>query len=285
MEVARAVEVLPAVPDLAPPDLGAPHPRGPRPVPDLTPPHLATPDLAPSDLATPDLAPFDLAPSDLAVPDLELTDVAFAVVDVETTGGSPDTDALTEIAAAVVVGGRCIEVFDQLVHPGGPIPPFITALTGISAVTVAGAPAAADVLPDLCRLLEGRVLVGHNLPFDLGFLDGALQAAGMAQLAQPRVDTLVLARLLLGPRVANCRLSTLADTLALLHRPSHRAMADVLATADLLQHLLLRLQAIGVRRLPDLLAFAAQATACRAPAACGARAADGALSVAAPSAP
>lgn len=191
-----------------------------------------------------------------AVPDLPLTEVPFAVVDVETTGGSPDTAALTEVAVAVVVGGRCVEVFNRLVHPGVPIPPFITALTGISAATVAGAPVPRTVLPELRRVLAGRVLVGHNLPFDVGFLDSALRSAGLPTLDHVQVDTLVLARRLVGARMANCRLATLADALALAHRPSHRALTDVLATADLLHHLLLRLRAHGILRLPQLVAFA-----------------------------
>lgn len=191
-----------------------------------------------------------------AVPDLSLDEVPFAVVDVETTGGSPEDGALTEVAVAVVVGGRCVEVFNRLVHPGVPIPPFITALTGISAATVAGAPLASAVLPELRSVLAGRVLVGHNLPFDVGFLDCALRAAGMPLIDHVQVDTLVLARRLVGARMANCRLATLADALALPHRPSHRALTDVWATADLLHHLLLRLRAHGVLRLPQLLAFA-----------------------------
>lgn len=207
-------------------------------------------------------APVEVAPAGAvflggpAVPDLALTDVPFAVVDVETTGGSPRTATLTEVAVGVFQGGRCTEVYTRLVHPGGPIPPFITALTGISAATVAGAPTPAAVLPDLCRVLDGRVLVGHNLPFDVGFLDAALRAAGLPALDQPKVDTLVLARRLLGARMANCRLATLADALALAHRPCHRALADVWATADLLHHLLLRLRCFGILRLPQLVEVA-----------------------------
>jgi len=190
----------------------------------------------------------------LEVPDLPLDEVPFAVVDVETTGGSPLSSALTEIAVGLVVGGRCVSVTSWLVDPGVPIPPFITDLTGISDATVADAPPVAEVLPALLGILDGRVLVGHNLPFDVGFLDVALAEAGLPTLAQPMVDTLTLARHLLRGSVPNCRLGTLAEVLELPHQPSHRAAADVLATADLLQHLLARLAPTGVRRLSQLLA-------------------------------
>jgi DNA polymerase-3 subunit epsilon len=188
------------------------------------------------------------------VPDVALDDVRFAVVDVETTGGSPASAALTEIAVGTFGGGQAVQVTSWLVHPGMPIPPFITELTGISDAMVAGAPPVGDVLPALLDSIEGHVLVGHNLPFDVGFLDVALQAAGLPTLAQPMVDTLVLARRLLGGQVPNCRLGTLAAALALPHQPSHRATADVLATADLLEHLLGLLAQAGVRRLPELFA-------------------------------
>ncbi len=188
------------------------------------------------------------------VPDVPLVEVPFAVVDVETTGGSAAHNFLTEVAVAVFVGGRRVAVFDQLVDPGVPIPPFISSLTGISDATVAGAPPIADVLPELCRHLAGCVLVGHNLPFDVSFLDAALVANDLAPLDQLRVDTLVLARRLLHGAVPNFKLGTLAATLALPNQPSHRALADVLATADLLHWQLGRLAPAGVLRLPQLLA-------------------------------
>ncbi len=190
------------------------------------------------------------------MPDVALADVRFAVVDVETTGGSPSCAFLTEIGMAVYVGGRKVDDFDQLVDPGVPIPPFITELTGIGDETVAGAPAVSEVLPELCRHLAGCVLVGHNLPFDVSFLDAALLAHDHPPLDHHRVDTLVLARQLLHDRVPNFKLGTLAAALSLPNQPSHRALADVFATADLLHWQLDRLAEDGVRRLPQLLAMA-----------------------------
>lgn len=188
------------------------------------------------------------------IPDLPLAEVPFAVVDVETTGGSPSCAVLTEVAVATFVEWQCVEVFDQLVDPGMPIPAFITELTGISDATVVGAPPIGDIVPAIRRQLSGCVVVGHNLPFDVSFLNAAFVASGHPVIDQVQVDTLVLARLLVDQPVANFRLGTLADTLALPHRPSHRALSDVLATADLLHHLVTRMAARGVERLPDLVA-------------------------------
>ncbi|HZU79685.1 MAG TPA: exonuclease domain-containing protein [Acidimicrobiales bacterium] len=183
-----------------------------------------------------------------------LFDVRFVVLDVETTGGAPDCAALTEIGAAAFRGGECLGIFDTLVHPGCPVPPFITELTGITDAMVADAPSVETVLPDLVRFLDGAVLVGHNVGFDIGFLDAALGAQGRPVLEGPVVDTLALARRLVRDSVPDCALHTLAGALHLEHRPAHRALADALATADLLHRLIEAATGYDVFTLGDLLA-------------------------------
>ena len=188
--------------------------------------------------------------------DIGLFDVCFAVVDVETTGGSPDNAALTEIAAAKYRGGECIGTFQTLVDPGRTVPPLITLLTGITDDMVRGAPPVPSVLQSFLEFVRGSVVVGHNVSFDLAFLDAALTGSGREPLCNTSVDTLALSRRLLRPDVPNCRLRTLARTLELEHRPSHRALDDVLATADLLHRLIERATGYGVFLLSDLLALA-----------------------------
>lgn len=70
---------------------------------------------------------------------LPLSEVTFCVVDLETTGGSPADARITELAAVKVRGGERFGAFDTLVNPGSPIPRFITHLTGIDDLAVAGA--------------------------------------------------------------------------------------------------------------------------------------------------
>jgi DNA polymerase-3 subunit epsilon len=175
-------------------------------------------------------------------PDAELGaalfEVCFAVVDVETTGGSPTTSALTEIAAAKYQGGECVGEFHSLVDPGCSVPPLISLLTGITDDMVQDAPSVSSVLPSLLEFVRGSVIVGHNVGFDLSFLDAALDANGYAPLGNTTIDTLALARRLVRPDVPNCRLRTLATALRLEHLPSHRALDDVRATADLLHRLI-----------------------------------------------
>jgi DNA polymerase-3 subunit epsilon len=194
----------------------------------------------------------DTATSPGVDPGTPLFEVPFAVVDVETTGGSPATAALTEIAAARFRGGECVGTFQTLVDPGCDVPALISLLTGITDDMVAGAPPVSSVLPSFLEFVRGEVLVGHNVSFDVRFLDAALTGGTRPPLDNTIVDTLALARRLVRPDVPNCRLRTLAVELGLEHVPSHRALDDVLATADLLHLLIERATGYGVYVLGDL---------------------------------
>jgi len=175
------------------------------------------------------------------------------VVDLETTGGSPNEHAITEIGAIKLRGGECLGTFHTLVNPGSAIPPAITVLTGITESMVTVAPRVSAVLPALVEFVGGTVLVGHNVRFDIGFLNAALSSAGWDRLSNSFVDTAALARRLVRDEVPNCRLGTLSERFRLDHRPSHRALEDALATADLLHLLLERAASWGVLGLDDLL--------------------------------
>jgi DNA polymerase III subunit epsilon len=178
--------------------------------------------------------------------------VTFCVVDLETTGGSPATCRITEVGALRLRGGECLGTFETLVNPGVPIPPEITYLTGITETMVLPAPPIEEVLPAFLEFAQGAVLVGHNLRFDVSFLDAALIAAGYPRLGHRTVDTCSLARRLVRDEVPNCRLGTLAAQLRLPHRPTHRAFDDAAATADLFHLLLERAAGLGVLGLDDL---------------------------------
>jgi DNA polymerase III subunit epsilon len=184
-----------------------------------------------------------------------LYEVTFVVLDVETTGGSPEDAGLLEVGAAAYRGGERLGTFDSLVDPGVPVPPFVRELTGITDAMVAGAPPAAAVVPALLRWAGDAVVVGHNVSFDVGFLDACLQRAEMEPVGNMVVDTLALARRLVRDEVPDCALGTLSAALRLEHRPAHRALADALATADLLHRLIEAAAGYGVLRLGDLLSL------------------------------
>jgi DNA polymerase-3 subunit epsilon len=186
---------------------------------------------------------------DLGTP---LHEVTFCVLDLETTGGTAADGGITEIGAVRVRGGEVLGTFRTFVNPGHLIPRQITVLTGISQAMVRGAPPPDAVVPTFLEFLGDAVIVGHNVRYDLGYLNAAMERSGRPRLPNTVVDTLRLARRLLREEVPNCRLGTLADRLRLPHRPSHRALDDALATADLLHVLLERAAAFGVCGLEDL---------------------------------
>ena len=123
-----------------------------------------------------------------------LRNVTFVVVDLETTGGSAQDNAITEIGAVKVRGGSVIGEFSSLVKPEEPIPAFITALTGISEAMVSSAPPIGAVLPQFLEFASGSVLVAHNARFDTGFLAAASQRLGLDWPRFTVVDTVTFAR-------------------------------------------------------------------------------------------
>jgi DNA polymerase-3 subunit epsilon len=187
---------------------------------------------------------------DLSTP---LFDVTFCVLDLETTGGSPRDCAITEIGAVKYRGGELLGTFQTLVDPGLPIPPSITILTGITEAMVVQAPDIAAALPSFLEFIGDAVIVGHNIRFDMSFLNAAAARLGYAGLGNDTVDTAGLARRLVRDEVRNLRLHTLAAHFRSPVTPIHRALDDARATAHVLHGLLERAGSLGVTNLDDLL--------------------------------
>ena len=182
-----------------------------------------------------------------------LFDVTFCVLDLETTGGSPRDCAITEIGAVKYRGGDLLGTFQTLVDPGLPIPPMITVLTGITEAMVVEAPDIATALPTFLEFIGNAVIVGHNIRFDMSFLDAAAALHGYPPLSNDTVDTAGLGRRLVREEVRNMRLQTLAAHFRSPVTPIHRALDDARATAHVLHGLLERAGSLGVTNLDDLL--------------------------------
>ena len=174
-------------------------------------------------------------PIETAMP---LSVVTFCVLDLETTGTDPTFDEITEVGAVRVQGGERLGTFHTLIGAG------------------TDAMRAESMLPHLLEFVRDSVIVGHNVQFDLRFLNAALRRSGRAPLDTGAVvDTMPLARRLVRDDVHDCRLGTLAHRFELEHRPSHRAFEDAAATVDLLHLLIERSSAFGVVALDDLVAL------------------------------
>jgi len=119
---------------------------------------------------------------DLGTP---LADVTFCVLDIETTGGDRNTDLITEIGMVKVRAGVCLGTLQTLINPGRAIPPMITVLTGITESMVVRAPAIEAVLPAMIEFLGDAVVVGHNVGFDMAFINSALTRRGDPEIVNP----------------------------------------------------------------------------------------------------
>ena len=157
-----------------------------------------------------------------------------AVIDFETTGMSPSHGArATEIGIVLVENGQIVDRFQSLMNTGVYIPGFITQLTGITNAMVDAAPAAAQVMADAARFVNGAPMVAHNASFDSKFWQAELALAGVAA---PHVFacTVLLSRRLY-PQAPSHKLGTLVDY---HHLPrtgrAHRALADAEMAAALL---------------------------------------------------
>jgi DNA polymerase-3 subunit epsilon len=190
---------------------------------------------------------------DLGTP---LVDLTFVVVDLETTGGSPASCAITEMGAVKVRGGQVLGEFQTLVNPDMPIPAFISVLTGITDAAVAGSPRIGAALPAFLEFAAGATLVAHNAPFDISFLKAAAEQQGVPWPHFPVLDTARLARRVLDRDEApNCKLSTLARLFHATTTPNHRALDDARATVDVLHGLFERVGCFGVTTIDEITTF------------------------------
>jgi DNA polymerase-3 subunit epsilon len=195
-----------------------------------------------------------------------LAEQCYVVLDLETTGFTPADCGITEIGAVRVQGGRVVAEFTSLVNPGTPVPGPVEELTGIDDAMLADAPPVAAVLPSLLTFAQGGVLAAHNARFDLSFLTAASEAAGLPWPGFPVIDTVRLARhlMVVPDEVPDRKLGTLAAFFGTPVQPTHRALADARATADILLRLIERLAARGVTTLEDLDRWLAEQDAARA---------------------
>ncbi|MBQ9358498.1 MAG: 3'-5' exonuclease [Abditibacteriota bacterium] len=161
---------------------------------------------------------------------------SYVCLDLETTGFSPEKGSeIIEVAAVLTDNFRIEKVFSQTVRPRGPIPEFITGLTGISPETVRFSPDIGTVMPLLLEFAGDMPIVGHNVLFDLRFISYyAMESLGVYFL-NPYRDTVGLSRSVFSPRrcgKVSHSLTALADRLNIEYPNAHRALADTMATHE-----------------------------------------------------
>lgn len=168
-------------------------------------------------------------------------------LDLETTGLHVEQDAILEVAAIKFQGTRVIDRFETFVSPGRSIPYRVQRLTGIKPEQLAGAPRFEAVAKRLQAFLSDYPIVGHSIPFDVGFL----RRWGIAR-TNPLVDTFELATVML-PSLTSYNLGQVAESLGIqVPLDRHRAMVDTVLAMEVFLALHQRLQTVDLALLKDL---------------------------------
>lgn len=219
--------------------------------------HVRTWLRVPAGVTLPPWAASRLAPS--VASELEarsgkpLDETVFGIVDLETTGLSPDHCRILEIGLVALQGTRVLGRLGTLVDVGGPVPSGITALTGIDDSLLEGAPCEEDALAAMAAFMSEHrvdVLVAHNARFDRGFLVRAWRSHDRRPGLPVFLCSVQLARRFVkSPRYS---LDALVTHLCIPERARHRALGDAEMTADLWIELVARARLGGVHTLEAL---------------------------------
>jgi DNA polymerase-3 subunit epsilon len=162
----------------------------------------------------------------------------FAVIDIETTGGSPVTEKITEIAIFIHDGLTIVDEFVTLVNPEVNIPYYITGLTGITNAMVSDAPKFYEIARKIVEITEDQIFVAHNVNFDYSFVRQEFRKLGY-EYSRKTLDTIKLARQVV-PGLPSYSLGKLCASIGIPLNNRHRAGGDAMATVKLLEELLNR---------------------------------------------
>ena len=176
--------------------------------------------------------------------------VSIAVVDLEMTGLHTETDRVIEIAVVRADGSEVLLEFDTLVRPPVSMSEGAMRVSGITPEMLATAPLFAEVAAQVEQALGGAVLIAHNVPHDLEFLDREMRQSGLDLGPPTTIDTLVMARRLFAfPRN---NLATVCEQLGISILDHHRALADARATFAAYHEMLDILDPAGELTVGDL---------------------------------
>jgi len=167
-----------------------------------------------------------------------LKEIEFSVLDFETTGLYPyNGDRIIEIGIVRVGWNKNLDEFSSLVNPQIPIPPEVSKINHITDAMIQEAPTMDTFLDGILKFIGNSVVVGHNLNFDMSFLNFQLQKIQKNKIDLWLVDTLKVAKAVL-PDLGRYSLGFITQALEIQLNEAHRALADAKATATLLQTLI-----------------------------------------------
>jgi DNA polymerase-3 subunit epsilon len=198
---------------------------------------------------------FDKAVGSENLETLSLGRLTCTVFDTETTGLNPrEGDEIIAIGAVRIVNGRVLhrEIFDELINPRQRISEASQVIHGISQEMLRGRPTIHDVLPRFHRFVEDTVLIGHNVAFDMRFLELKQASTGIT-FPNPVLDTLALASVV-HPEQQERSLEAIAGRLGITVTGRHTALGDALTTAEVFLAMLPLLAERGIHTLSEAMA-------------------------------
>lgn len=164
----------------------------------------------------------------------------FVVLDVETTGLDPALGhEIIEIGAQKLKDRAVVGEFEALVKPSRPVPSDSQAVHGITAEELANqGRTPGEVLPRLVDFIGLSIIIAHNAPFDVGFVNAHLDRLGLPRLQNKTIDTVEIAKRYL--ILASYKLSNVAAYLQVPQPSAHRALVDVITTREVFYKLIER---------------------------------------------
>ena len=154
---------------------------------------------------------------------------SYVVLDIETTGFSPENDEIIELSAIKVAENKIVDEFSQLINPQRYVSTYITNLTGISQQMLVGMPDIKEALADFVEFVSDNMIMGHNVTFDIGFINNKLQKHYNTELDNDYVDTLTIARKFL-PDLKSKKLGNIAQHFKFNTDGMHRGLKDCFVT-------------------------------------------------------
>ena len=154
---------------------------------------------------------------------------SYVVLDIETTGFSADRDEIIELSALRIVNNKVTEEFSELINPCCYVSSYISNLTGITQQMLYDAPLAPEVLGRFVEFVSDSMIMGHNVTFDIGFINRNMQKYFNSGFNNDYIDTLKLARKFL-PQLKSHKLGLIAQHFNFNTDGMHRGLKDCIVT-------------------------------------------------------
>jgi DNA polymerase-3 subunit epsilon len=180
-----------------------------------------------------------------------LESLNFCVIDLETTGGNPETEKIIEIGLVKIENRKMTEERSFLVNPQKEIPDFVQKLTGIKKADVEHAPKIDEVINEIIEFIGDSILVAHNTSFDIPFLNGVLKNLQMPTLDNKVICTNIMTKYMI-PDIMSSNLTYMSQIFNISHSQAHRAIEDAKATAKLLLKYMEIFETKNIRKVNQL---------------------------------